>query len=132
MTICKSLCFVGLTFHLICCHRTVNAELMERDENELLDTADDVKGFLKSPKYHRDIPKYIERTNVVRGRVTEATQYSYINFKEDPKTLSHITSPYFSISRFPITKFTFTCLVYVYKIVCAPEVAFTYAGKQFL
>ena len=40
---------------------------MEREENELLDTAEDVKGFLKSSKYHRDIPKYIERTNIVRG-----------------------------------------------------------------
>ena len=53
---------------------------MERDENELLDTADDVKGFLKSSKYHRDIPKYIERTNVVRGTVTlKATNYTFIS-----------------------------------------------------
>ena len=47
----------------------MNAELLEREETELLDTVDDVKGFLQSPKYHRDIPKYIERTNVVAGRV---------------------------------------------------------------
>lgn len=70
------MCRFGLTFHFICRHRTVNTELMERDENELLDTADDVKGFLKSSKYHKDIPKYIERTNVVRGRVIEDTQSS--------------------------------------------------------
>ena len=58
-----------LCSHFIFRRRTVNAELLEREETELLDTVDDVKGFLQSPKYHRDIPKYIERTNVVAGRV---------------------------------------------------------------
>ncbi len=45
--------------------RTVNDELKAREVDELLDTADDVRGFLQNKKNRRDIPKYIDRANVV-------------------------------------------------------------------
>jgi hypothetical protein len=60
-------CTVTLVF------RTVSDELMAREEDELLDTADDVKGFLQNKKNRRDIPKYIDRANVVAGIVHECS-----------------------------------------------------------